>query len=142
MYSFDIVGNKTQTFVWQHKTFKTLNYIKLRNTNRELINRNICNNVLETEMLYYKREIAIVLNIFLRVLGKTTYEWHTDDIRVHTSDIGMTYEWHTDHKRVHTSDIGMTCEYIRVAYGWHTRTYEWHTNDKQVHTRYIPVTYT
>ena len=47
--------------------------------------------------------------------GKTTYEWDTDDIRVHTSDTGMTYE------------------YIRVTYGWHTVTYEWHTDDIQVH---------
>ena len=38
------------------------------------------------------------------VHGKTTHEWHMDDIRVtygwHTS----TYKWHTD-DRVHTSDI-------------------------------------
>ena len=36
---------------------------------------------------------------FKKVHGKTTYESHTDDIRVHTSDIWMTYE------------------YIRVTYG-------------------------
>ena len=83
-----------------------------------------------------------------RVHGKTTYEWHTDDIRVtygwHTS----TYEWHTDDIRVHTSDIRMAYEYIRVAYeyirvtyGWHKITYEWHTNDIRIHTSDIRMTY-
>ena len=48
----------------------------------------------------------------------------------------------------HTSDIPVTCEYIRVAYGWHTSTYEWVTDNIRVHTsdirmtyKYIPVTY-
>ena len=72
------------------------------------------------------------------VHGKTTDEWHTNDIRVHTSDIEMTYEyirvtygwhtstheWHTDDIRVPTSDMRMTCEYIGM-------TYECHTNDMQ-----------
>ena len=31
----------------------------------------------------------------------------------------MTYEWHTDGIRVHTSDIGMTYKCIQVLYGWH-----------------------
>ena len=56
-----------------------------------------------------------------QVHGKTTYEWHTNNIRVHTIDIRMTYE------------------YIRVTYGWHTRTYEWHPEDIQVHTSDIRV---
>ena len=70
------------------------------------------------------------------VYGKTTYEWHMDDIRVHTSDIRMTYEWHKDDIRVHTSEIQMTYEYtrmtyeyIQVTYAWHTETCEWHTDD-------------
>ena len=45
----------------------------------------------------------------------STYEWHTNDIGVHTSDIRMTtstYQWYTD-------DIH---EYIQVTYGWHTPT--------------------
>ena len=61
------------------------------------------------------------------VHGKTTDEWHTNDIRVHTSGIRMTYEWHTStyewhtsDMQAHTSDIRMTYEYIRVTYGWHT----------------------
>ena len=37
----------------------------------------------------------------LSVHGKTTYQWYTDDIRVHTSDIRMTYE------------------YIRLTCKWH-----------------------
>ena len=55
------------------------------------------------------------------VHGKTTYEWHTDDIRVHKSDIRWhtsTYEWNTDDIRVHvdkiwahTNDTQMTCEW-------------------------------
>ena len=90
-----------------------------------------------------------------RVHGKTTYEWYTDDIRVHNSDIRMTYEyiqvtygchtstyewhtstyeWHIDDIRLHTSDIRMTYVYIRVIYGWHTSTYKWHTDGIQVHT--------
>ena len=86
--------------------------------------------------------------IFNRVHGKTTYAWHTDDIRVHTNDIRMTYEyirvtygwhtsiyeWHTDGIRVHMSDIRMTCEHIRVTYGWHT-------SDIQMAYEYIRVTY-
>ena len=54
--------------------------------------------------------------------GKNTYECHTGDIRVHTSDIRMTCEWHTDDIRLHTSDIQMT-------YEWYTSTYDWHVND-------------
>ena len=51
-----------------------------------------------------------------------TCGWHTS-----------TYEWHTDDIRVHTSVIGMTYEYTRVTYGWHTSTYDWHTNGIRVH---------
>ena len=57
------------------------------------------------------------------VHGKTTYRWHTDDIRTHTSDMWITYE------------------YIRVTYGWHTSTYDWHTDDIQVNTSDIRMTY-
>ena len=68
--------------------------------------------------------IKSVLCIYDQTIhGKSTYEWHTDDILVHTSDIRMTYEyipvtyrchtrtytWHMDYIRVHTSDIRMTC---------------------------------
>ena len=56
-----------------------------------------------------------------RVHGKTTYEWHTDDIRV-------TYGWHTS-----------TYKYIQVTYGWHTSTYEWHTSTYEWHTDGIRV---
>ena len=63
-----------------------------------------------------------------RVHGKTTYEWHTNDIRVHTRDRRMTYEyiritygWHTSMYEWHTDDI----EYIRVTHGWHTSTSEY-----------------
>ena len=87
------------------------------------------------------------------VHGKATYEWQTNDIRVHTSDIRMayrhirvTYEWHTsvyewhtsdirmtwEYIRVHISDIQMTYEYMRVTYGWHPCTYEWHTRDMEM----------
>ena len=63
----------------------------------------------------YKSRIAATIH------GKTTYEWHTDDIRIHTSDIRMTYEYipvtYGWHIRVHTSDIRMTCD--------------WHTDDMQ-----------
>ena len=82
------------------------------------------------------------------VHGKTTDEWHTNDIRVHTSGIRMTYEWHTStyewhtsDMQAHTSDIRMTYEYIQVTYGWYRSTYEWHTDDIRVHTSDIRVTY-
>ena len=68
--------------------------------------------------LYY-----MLLIVSERYHGKTTYEWHTDVIWVHTSDIRMTYE------------------YIRVTYGWHTGTYEWHTDDIQIHTTDILMKY-
>ena len=97
-----------------------------------------------------------------KVHGKTTDEWDTNDIRVHTCDIRMTYEyirvtyewhtstyeWHTNDIRVHTSNIRMTYEYIRVTYGWdtstyewHTSTYEWHMDDIRVHTSDMRMTY-
>ena len=47
----------------------------------------------------------IAQNTCLNVRGKTRYEWHTDDIGVHTSDMRMTYE------------------YIRLKNEWHTNTY-------------------
>ena len=54
----------------------------------------------------------------------STYDWHTDDIRVRTS----TYEWHTDDIQAdidkiwaHTNDIQMTCEWnIKLYKGFGT----------------------
>ena len=83
------------------------------------------------------------------VHGKTTYEWHMDDIRVHMSDIRMTckhkddirvhtsdmplyigaYGWLTDNMRVQTSDILMAYDYIQILYEHIRMTYEWHTSD-------------
>ena len=63
----------------------------------------------------YERKILL----FSMVHGKTTDEWHKDDIRI----------------------IQMTYEYIRVTYEWHTSTYEWHTNNIRVHTSDIQMTY-
>ena len=57
------------------------------------------------------------------VHGKTTDEWHTNDIWVHTSDIRVTYE------------------YMRVTYGWCTSTNEWHTNEIRVDTSEKRMTY-
>ena len=64
------------------------------------------------------------------VHGKTTNEWHTNDIRVHTSntdgirvhtsDRRMTYEWHTDDIRAHTNDIRVQTSDIRMTYEWQT----------------------
>ena len=56
-----------------------------------------------------------------------TSDIRVGDIRLHTSDIGMTYEWHTDD--------------IRVTYGWYTSTYGWHTDDIRVHTSDIRMTW-
>ena len=53
---------------------------------------------------------------FSMVHSKTTYEWHTGDRRVHTSDIRMTYEYLRVTYGLHTSDIRMTYEHIRVTY--------------------------
>ena len=47
----------------------------------------------------------------VKVHGKTTDEWHTNDILVHR----VTHGWHTSDIRVHTSDIPMTYEYKRVT---------------------------
>ena len=77
--------------------------------------------------------------LFKKVHGKTSYEWHTNDIQVHRSDIRMTCEYIRVTYGWHTSDIRMTYEYIRVTYGWHTSTYEWHTGDIRVHTSDILV---
>ena len=79
------------------------------------------------------------------VHGKTTYEWHTDDIQVHIIWVTYgwhtsTYEWHTDDIRVRTSDIRVTYEYIRVTYGWRTSIYEWHTDDIRKHTSDMRIT--
>ena len=48
--------------------------------------------------------------------------WHTDDIRVHTSDIRMAYDY-TDDWHTNRSDI----RHIEV-------TYKWHMSDIRVHT--------
>ena len=92
--------------------------------------------------------IIVTCDLYPRVHGKITYEWHTDDIQVHTSDITDDIRVHTSDTQVHTSDIWMTYEYIRVtyeyirvAYGWHTSTCEWHTDDIRVHTSDIRMTY-
>ena len=80
--------------------------------------------------------------MILKVHGKTTYAWHTDDIRVHTDDIRVIHEYirvtydyirvHMSDIRVYTSGIRMTCRYVRATYRLHTSTYEWLTDDKQV----------
>ena len=77
-----------------------------------------------------EKKIQIKLHVFY---GKTTYNCHMDDIRLHTSNIRMahdyiratygwhtsTYEWHTDGTRLQTSDIRMAHNYIQKTYGWH-----------------------
>ena len=72
-----------------------------------------------------------------KIQGKTTGEWHTNDIGVHTSDIRVTYgwhtriyEWHTDYIRVHTNTYQLHTDNMRV-----------HTNDIRVHTSGIQMTY-
>ena len=71
------------------------------------------------------------------VHDKTTYEWHTDNRQVHTSDIRVTYEWHTstyEYIQVTYEWHSSTYDYIRVTNGWHTSKSEWHTDHIQVHT--------
>ena len=75
------------------------------------------------------------------VHGKTTDEWHTNDIRIHPSDIRVTYEWHTSTYEWHTDDIRVTHEHIQVTHGWHTSTYEWHTSDIRVTYEWHTSTY-
>ena len=69
---------------------KTLTDIKLQNTDKKLNKKNICSNIIKTEMQLYEREVVILLNIVLnfkskhiikgaiaqieRKLGKLTYE--------------------------------------------------------------------
>ena len=83
------------------------------------------------------REVEYLFWIWMNldtVYGKTTCEWHTDDIRVHTSEVRMTYEYIQVTYGWHTSDVRMTYKYIRATYGHHTGIYEWHTDDIRVHT--------
>ena len=116
-----------------------------------------------TRMYAYVIRMSLVYGLpWTMVHGKTTDKWHRNDIRVHTSDIGMTYkylrvtygwhmstyEWHTDDIREHTSDTWMTYEYIQVTYGRHTSTCAWHKESIRVHKSdirmkyvYIRVTY-
>ena len=60
--------------------------------------------------------------LILTVHGKSTCEWHTDDIRA-------TNEWHKNDIRVQTS-----------AYEWHTSIYQCHTHDTQVDASDIQMT--
>ena len=74
---------------------------------------------------------------------RSTYNWHTDDIPVHTSymplnmsiyechrdNIRVTREWHTSTYKWHTNDIRVTYEYIRLTYKWLQMAYEWPEND-------------
>ena len=64
--------------------------IKLQNTDKKLNKKNICSNIIKTEMQLYEREVVILLNIVLnfkskhiikgavaqieRKLGKLTFE--------------------------------------------------------------------
>ena len=73
---------------------------------------------------------TLIVFRLLMVPGKTTDEWHTDDIPVHTSDIRMTYEYIRVTYRWHTSDIPL-----------HTTTCKWHTGDIRVHTADIRMAY-
>ena len=76
--------------------------------------------------------------------GKSTGEWNTNDIQVHTSDIWMKYKYIWVAYRWHTSDIQVTSRWhtsTRVTSRWHTSTYEWHMDDMRVHMSYIKMTY-
>ena len=53
----------------------------------------ICNMIGQTSVYFL---IFLPCKYQWKVHGKTTDELHTNDIRLHTSDIRMTYEWHTD----------------------------------------------
>ena len=44
---------------------KTLAAIKLQNTDKKLDSKNICSNIIKTEMLSHKREAMILPNMFL-----------------------------------------------------------------------------
>lgn len=65
-----MIGNKTYTIVWQREIIKNLSNNELRNPNRKLKNKNTCSNILKTEMLRYKRENIIFLNMFLNLRSK------------------------------------------------------------------------
>ena len=79
-------------------------------------------NVHAKRFLYANKSIKIPLSTPM-LFKDLRYEWHTDDIQVHTSDMWMAYK------------------YIQVTYGWHTSTYEWHTDGIQVHMSDIRITY-
>ena len=44
--------------------------IKLQNTDKKLNNKNICSNILKTEIQLYEREVLILLNIVLNFKSK------------------------------------------------------------------------
>ena len=46
-----------------------------------------------------------------------------------TEYIRVTYGWHTSTYEWHTDDIRL----LRVTYGWNTSAYDWHTNDIRVY---------
>ena len=49
---------------------KTLTDIKLQNTDKKLNKKNICSNIIKTEMQLYEREVVILLNIVLNFKSK------------------------------------------------------------------------
>ena len=44
--------------------------IKLQNTDKKLNKKNICSNIIKTEMQLYEREVVILLNIVLNFKSK------------------------------------------------------------------------
>ena len=123
-------------------------YISLRSTSSENLKYSIFN----VNCLWFYHEPGFMVKPYTSDIRMTTsaYEWHTDDIGVHTSDIRMTYEyiwvtyrWHSSTYEWHTDDMQ-----VRKTHGWHTSTYDWHTDDIRVYRsdirmtcEYIRVTY-
>ena len=54
----------------EHEIIKTLTDIKLQNTDNKLNKKNICSNIIKTEMQLYEREVVILLKIVLNFKSK------------------------------------------------------------------------
>ena len=79
---------KLKINVWEHEIIKTLTGIQLQNTDKKLNKKNICSKIIKTEMLLYKREVVILLNIVLDfkskhiIKGESKKAWNASRICV------------------------------------------------------------
>ena len=54
--------------------------IKLQNTDKKLNKKNICSNIIKTEMQLYEREVVILLNIVLNFKSKNIKKTYSEKV--------------------------------------------------------------